>query len=1045
VLRARDRELGRSLAIKELLSLTPSSELRFFREALITARLEHPNIVPVHEAGRWPDGTPFYAMKLVAGRPLKELIDGTTTLSQRLELLPHVLAVADAVGYAHSRGVVHRDLKPSNVIVGDFGETVVIDWGLAKHVDDTTPDAADMPAESSTPPQVTGVGGVVGTLAFMSPEQAAGKASLQSDIYSIGVILYNVVTGRVPPHAPASMGVEPLALPSSAPKDLAAIVRKATQPNLSARYRDVTALIDDLKRFQQRRPVSARRYSLRSRFALAISRDRRLSFAILTFVCLLAMTLLGGLVSTERQRQRAVVAETVAQRSRGDAENRLVELARSHAKSLLNSDPSAVSETVRVLPHEQRTWAEMMRATAKGRGIPESTMRPHRDPIFLVDVTPEGHIVSAAWDSRLVVTDIKTRASRLVASGIAISPPPLYDKTTGTFAYTRRSEVVSVDVETGQEEVLAFGQGAIDAFSVDFTKHRAAVITRTGELYSLVAGESVRHHGSTPGARRVELLNDDRVVVVDAAGVRVWDGSHSELLIAGEVIDVSLDAERTYVAAVLPRGQTAVGDGTRATIKVWKVCDREAMYAVVLTRAELGYVCDDGSAGVIDTARGSTLRSFAVDGTPRSVAGGPDGTYFLVATESGTVYVSSSSEPVRLLRGHESSVYSVAASLTNRLIVSGSGTGYIRAWSPVFLPGRYVATHGDESFTLAFSPTADSLFVGGFRGPVHRWSTTTGECTVLEGTTKQVFQMVAPSASDYVATVNSDGTMRTWDISSGAPLAVVRPPTDMFMDLDVLPDRETVVAASRSGEFIAWSPRSGETSLMEPLAPLINIEVLQRSGDVAVAHADGRLSIGRPGETRTVLVNTQGTPVRRLEASPSGNWLAWGDSASAVMLYSPATGSTVRLATLPGLARRFAFSPDDRFLAVVTEQENALLFQIQPFVRLVWAMDDVPSRYVVFDPTTSVLAITGTQGDLRLYSLQFDRWRVFSAHTGEIPNATFDASGRWLASVDLLGAVTLLDVAQSFENDPGEKRPNSLPRFQSCKEPDHVHHSQKRP
>jgi eukaryotic-like serine/threonine-protein kinase len=132
VARAHDKELGRQVAIKELLRRGDAGEVRFLREALITARLEHPGIVPIHEAGRWPDGTPFYVMKLVSGRSLKELIEARRTVEERLALLHHVIAVADAMAYAHKRKIIHRDLKPANVIAGDFGETIVIDWGLAK-------------------------------------------------------------------------------------------------------------------------------------------------------------------------------------------------------------------------------------------------------------------------------------------------------------------------------------------------------------------------------------------------------------------------------------------------------------------------------------------------------------------------------------------------------------------------------------------------------------------------------------------------------------------------------------------------------------------------------------------------------------------------------------------------------------------------------------------------------------------------------------------------------------------------------------------------
>ena len=123
---AKDTRLDRQVAIKELLRDRGIARARFLREALLTARLQHPGIVPIYEAGVWPSGEPFYTMKLIAGKPFDKVIKETTTLEERLAYLPQVLDACQAMGYAHAQRIIHRDLKPHNLIVGDFGETIEI-------------------------------------------------------------------------------------------------------------------------------------------------------------------------------------------------------------------------------------------------------------------------------------------------------------------------------------------------------------------------------------------------------------------------------------------------------------------------------------------------------------------------------------------------------------------------------------------------------------------------------------------------------------------------------------------------------------------------------------------------------------------------------------------------------------------------------------------------------------------------------------------------------------------------------------------------------
>jgi eukaryotic-like serine/threonine-protein kinase len=212
---AFDRELNRSVALKELLTglaHDPAAQARFLREAEITGSLEHPGIVPIYSLGRYADGRPYYAMHLVQGETLRAAIerfhlnnDALASLEGRelafRRLLRSVIDASNAVAYAHSRGVIHRDLKPENIMLGRFGQTLVVDWGLAKRLVDNP----DEPTETSTPPNtlldtsITQPGSLIGTPRYMSPEQAAGNlehVTASSDIYSLGAILYYVLVGH---------------------------------------------------------------------------------------------------------------------------------------------------------------------------------------------------------------------------------------------------------------------------------------------------------------------------------------------------------------------------------------------------------------------------------------------------------------------------------------------------------------------------------------------------------------------------------------------------------------------------------------------------------------------------------------------------------------------------------------------------------------------------------------------------------------------------------------------------------------------------------
>jgi serine/threonine protein kinase/WD40 repeat protein len=338
VVSALDNFLGREVAIKELLPTsdgdptrsTSVAAARFLREVRLTAQLDHPGIVAVHELAQRSDGTLFCTQKLIRGQTLKARLARCRSLRDRLGLLPHLTDACQAIAYAHSRGVIHRDLKPSNIMVGEFGETVVVDWGLAKRWGEPEAECRTPTPDHAVERGITVTGVALGTPAYMSPEQARGaleQIDVRSDIFSLGAILYELLCGRVPfKGASNAQTIEKVLLERAAPvrticpevpADLAAIVERALQHEPSDRYQRADELAGDLLSYRAGDRVRAYEYRPWELLAKFARRHRGLTVASL--VALMVLAAFGANTWRQLHRSRLDLAGSLLERAR-DAE-----------------------------------------------------------------------------------------------------------------------------------------------------------------------------------------------------------------------------------------------------------------------------------------------------------------------------------------------------------------------------------------------------------------------------------------------------------------------------------------------------------------------------------------------------------------------------------------------------------------------------------------------------------------------------------------------------------------------------------------------------
>jgi WD40 repeat protein len=938
ILRAHDRRLDRPVAIKELLSSGGDATHRFLREAQLAARLEHPSIISVHDVGRWASGQPFYAMKLVEGKPLDALVRAARSLAERIALLPNVIAAIEGVACAHAAQVIHRDLKPSNVIVGAYGETVVIDWGLAKDLTTLEPERRGEGSIGSDG-QLTLDGAVLGTPAYMPLEQARGEpVDERADVYALGALLYHVLAGDAPYVGTSAADVlakvragEPVPLADrirELPAELCTIVARAMAREREDRYAHAGELASELRRYQAGKLVASHAYSSGELLRRWMRRHATLLAASSIFTVTLAIVGVFAAQRVVHERNVARTREADATLQRAEARRRSDELVLLQAQSWLDRDP-----TVAV------AWLKLYPASGENRdGVRDTAMEAHArffadrvlagpDGMASLSFSADGRRLAAgSYDRSVVVWDLadgrmrtfpghenSVMAVALSADGSRLASCS-YDKTvrlwdvdTGAALQLHRFPDVATWVTlAGDGTLLVATDGGVMRWDPS-----------TDQVTPLAGGPATPATVVTPGrGGQIAASYEDHMV-------RVWPASGPPRVLSGHtesVLNVSFSPDGTKVAS----------SGYDRTVRVWDLAGGTSVTYVEEANTDyacfspdgtrLAYRVDNGAIKLRDIATGEARALPAMPGTANYVAFSPDGRHLASVYKGGWLYLWDISTRAVEVRPQPSLPHAVAFAPDGRLAIGGRGGLLQLAGTPLAMPAttvyalafapdggrlaaaaadlkvrvwdlgtgmvRELAGHTDEVDSVAFSPDGRMLATGSDDTNVRLWDLATGESRILAGHQSTVSTVAWAPDSRHLASGSNDGTVRIWSVDGGAP-RVLGGHRERVMGVAFAPDG-TLYSADSRGTVRRWSP--------------------DLSGSVELA-----------GREHGLLA---------LAISPDGHTLATGGKSGAVHVWDVdrgvwgiLRGHTTKLASL-------AFSPDGRTLASAALDRSVRVWRV---------------------------------------------------------------------------------------------------------------------
>lgn len=1011
---AYDHHVGRDIAIKELLpsvsgeaadalwgpKFSRDINARFLREARVTGQLEHPSVMPVYEIGRRDDGTLYYAMRLVRGRSLAVAIEEAQSPRQRLLLLPHYRDICNAIAYAHSRGVIHRDIKPENVMIGEFGETVVLDWGLAKLKGQ--PDQGEETLERGLQrlKEVDGGrtidGAAMGTPHYMPPEQARGQLSEidhQSDIYSLGAVLYEILAGVPPYEDQDALGVitqvlttDPPPIPArepTAPTELVAVAHKAISRKKEDRYATAAALSADVGAYMSGERVGAYDYTSWE----VLWRFVRKHVAAVSAVGIVIAALVATAVfsSVYYSRERSARKEEIRAKHRAEAVSAKLERAMGKEVAQRRKAQYRLSQALveKGLGEEraQRYSAARIYAAAALINNPAYPKSPYHTPTFAT-------LNPASVDLRVRAISLLFRTAHhpsLRLRGVTLAGPRQQWQAISEAAQLAASVKPDGSVMLWRfgarkpTQTLAGHSGGV--WQADFSPSGDALVTAGRDGYA-------RIWSTRTGMQQARLR-----LPKGKCRTASWSPAATHIALSSGHGDVYLWNVKTRAF-----GRRLPGRGSVVFHQSWSSDGKL-----------LAVVTYDKILRIWTLAKGEHIELPRRVGGYHSAAFSPDGSR-LVTTNWDRELILWSTRPYRIIRplpGHLGPVLGLAFTPDGKSLVSGGFDRQLMVWDVASGVRRLaLGAHAERIRKIHVYDRGRQLASMAWDRTVKTWDMVSARPPIaVSGHTDYVtFVKYSPDDKHFV-TASSDRTVRLWDASTGRPVRTLVGHTKQVDAVVWTPDGKRIVSASRDRTVRLWDPVTGaQTNVLSGHQARINSVVVSHDGRwIASADHHGQVCIWnrRTGQLIRAL-QAHKSHAWQVAFSPDDRRLATAGGDQLVKVWQ--TGSWRLLRTLRGHTDWVSgahFSPDGRLLATAGKDRQTILWDLQtgrPLHRVTghgaW------TNRVIFSRDGRLFVTASDDHSIRIWSVKTGEPLLIIRASRSVPSVDIAADSRTIIMAD---------------------------------------------